>query len=34
MRDVYVTDHKPKETKYITESDTADQDFFDYEKAV
>lgn len=34
LDDVYVTDHKPVPRKYITESEDADQDFYEYQKAV
>lgn len=34
MRDVYVTDHQPKEKKLLSDNEAEDQDYYNYEKAV
>ena len=34
LRDVYVTDHKPQEPKYVTDSEAEDADFYDYQRSL
>ena len=34
LDDVYVTDHKPVDKKYLTGSEEEDQDFFDYQQSI
>lgn len=34
LKDVYVTDHSVKETKYLTKSDEEDEELYSYQKAL
>jgi hypothetical protein len=34
LRDVYVTNHEPRDKKYLTVSDQEDQDFYKYKKSL
>ena len=34
MKDVYITDHKPKERKFHTKNEAEDRDFFTYAQSV